>query len=358
MLATKQPVLRRFWYPVAPAAKIDDGPLPFTLLGENIVLWRAADGSPACLIDRCCHRTAKLSLGFLDDDRNIVCGYHGWTFDPTGKCVRIPQRLDSDRTGRIGVDAYRCAERYGYLWVCLGEPLTDIPDLPEARDPGFRKIDQFYEVWDIGALRLMENSFDQAHVAFVHRETFGDVENPLPVRSDIVAFDYGFHVRLEYAVKTRGVQARNLHEAGASEDTVRRNSSTWFMPFSRRLGITYPNGLRHTIFTAATPMTDDRAMIVQFCLRNDTEAEAHTEDIIAFDRAVTLEDKRILEGTEPDVPLEWDPAHVEYNMMTDRPGVCMRKMLRALLAEHGESEWRADGSAAPAIPTESATAAE
>jgi hypothetical protein len=123
------------------------------------------------------------------------------------------------------------------------------------------------------------------------------------------------------------------------------------MPFSRRLGITYPNGLRHTIFTAATPMTDDRAMIVQFCYRNDTEEQARAEDVIAFDRAVTLEDRTILEGTEADVPLAWDPDHVEYNMMTDRPGVRMRRKLRALLARHGEVEWRADG---PVLSTEAA----
>ncbi len=64
MLVTKQPVLRKFWYPVVPASKLTDAPTPFTLLGENIVLWKAADGTVACLQDRCCHRTAELSLGF------------------------------------------------------------------------------------------------------------------------------------------------------------------------------------------------------------------------------------------------------------------------------------------------------
>ena len=38
MLNTQQPVLRRFWYAVMPMAKLESGPQPFTLLGENIVL--------------------------------------------------------------------------------------------------------------------------------------------------------------------------------------------------------------------------------------------------------------------------------------------------------------------------------
>ena len=47
MLVTQQPVLRRFWYPVAPAGNLTDKPFPFTLLGENIVLWRDAHGRGA-----------------------------------------------------------------------------------------------------------------------------------------------------------------------------------------------------------------------------------------------------------------------------------------------------------------------
>jgi|GEM_PF-6387331 len=38
-------------------------PSAFTLLGEPIVLFLDAQGQPAALKDRCCHRTAKLSKG-------------------------------------------------------------------------------------------------------------------------------------------------------------------------------------------------------------------------------------------------------------------------------------------------------
>ena len=39
MLNTKQPVLRRFWYALMPLEHLKDGPKPFTLLGEPIVLF-------------------------------------------------------------------------------------------------------------------------------------------------------------------------------------------------------------------------------------------------------------------------------------------------------------------------------
>ena len=63
MLVTRQPVFRRFWHAAMPLADLAGGPKPFTLLGEDIVLFLDADGRPAALRDRCCHRTAKLSKG-------------------------------------------------------------------------------------------------------------------------------------------------------------------------------------------------------------------------------------------------------------------------------------------------------
>jgi phenylpropionate dioxygenase-like ring-hydroxylating dioxygenase large terminal subunit len=83
-------------------------------------------------------------------------------------------------TPKLGVESYRVRPAYGYLWVCVGEPLADIPDIAEAHDPGFRRIDEFYEEWRVGAFRVMESSFDNAHFSYVHRASFGDVDNPIP----------------------------------------------------------------------------------------------------------------------------------------------------------------------------------
>lgn len=65
MLVTQQPVLRRFWYPVAPVEQLLETPTSFELLGEKLVVWRNQAGQPAVLRDRCCHRSAQLSLGKL-----------------------------------------------------------------------------------------------------------------------------------------------------------------------------------------------------------------------------------------------------------------------------------------------------
>ncbi len=333
MLVSKHPVFRKFWYPIIPMTELAEGPKPFTLLDTDIVLWLDETGAPAAARDRCCHRTAKLSLGFCENG-NIVCGYHGWTFNRDGRCVRVPQRASSEpMTSNFGVPSHRCVERYGYAWVALEEPLYGLPELEEARDPSFRLIQQFYEVWECAGLRLMENSFDIAHPAFVHRKTFGIQSDPSITLPEVIPFDGGFNYFAESRVRNNEIQKKNL--GMASEETRRQRTNTWWMPFTRKLGITYPNGLRHTIVTAATPINDHRSMVVQFCYRNDTEADAPAAEVVAFDREVTLEDKYILEGTEFDVPLS-DESGREISMPSDKPGMIMRQMFQELLARGDE----------------------
>lgn len=334
MLNNRQPVLRRFWYPVMPVAMVEHGPQPFTLLGERIVLWKDGAGRYAAMIDRCPHRSTALSKGWVEGNA-LVCPYHGWAYDGSGACVRVPQRPDSNGLKGTAVKNFRCEARYGHLWVSLDEPLAPIPDWPEETDSGYRRIDQFNERWNCAGLRLMENSFDNAHIHFVHRNTFGDINDPNPPQPAIERSAYSFVARSDVPVYNNELQKKNLRDDGAF--TVRHITAHWYMPFLRRLHIRYPSGLDHIIVTAATPIADEACQVIQFCFRNDGEADARAADIIAFDRRVTEEDREILESTDFDMPLDMHSG-VERHMPSDQPGLLMRRMLLELLAAHGETE--------------------
>ena len=52
---------------------------------------------------------------------------------------------------------------------------------------------------------------------------------------------------------------------------------------------------------------------------------------------MTLEDQRVLESTDYDVPLD---IKAEQHMFTDKPSIVMRRKLAALLKAHGEVEVR------------------
>jgi phenylpropionate dioxygenase-like ring-hydroxylating dioxygenase large terminal subunit len=172
MLVTQQSVFRKFWHAVMPMSELSSGPKPFTLLGQKIVLFLDADGLPAALEDRCCHRTAKLSKGQCKNG-NLECAYHGWQYNRIGKVVVIPQYA-ADRA--IPVDyrakSFRCVARYGYAWVALEDPVADIFEILEFDADDFRTIFQFYETWATSPVRALENSFDNAHFSFVQKDNF------------------------------------------------------------------------------------------------------------------------------------------------------------------------------------------
>ena len=156
MLNTRQKVLRDFWYATLPVDKLKDGPKPFRLLGEDIVLFPAEGDAPAALEDRCCHRTAKL----LDQGRPYRMRLSRLGIRSRRKAAEHPQFPSGHPLPDDRARAFHARERYGYVWVCLREPLLDIPDLPQEREPTFRRIHQFDELWKCSALRMMENSFD------------------------------------------------------------------------------------------------------------------------------------------------------------------------------------------------------
>jgi phenylpropionate dioxygenase-like ring-hydroxylating dioxygenase large terminal subunit len=337
MLTTRQPVFRKFWHAVMPLAQLQGGqPQPFTLLGENIVLFLDAEGQPAALKDRCCHRTARLSKGRCVDGA-LQCGYHGWTYDAAGRVIRIPQ-YEPERPipADYRTPAYRCVAKYGYAWVALEEPIAPIPQVPEFGAPGWRTIFQFHEEWATSPLRALENSFDNSHFSFVHRATFGVAAQPRPSRYEIVEQDGGFYAETVIAATNPPA----FHRVSGSTDAItqRHMRNAYYLPFSRRLDIEYPSGIRHVIINSFTPIDDGRIQLCQWLFRNDSEADCPAQLLIDFDHEITREDKDMLECTDPDALVDTRRRGVEFSMDSDRPGMLIRKQLMELLARHGESE--------------------
>jgi len=341
MLTTRQPVFRKFWHAVMPLSMLADGPQAFTLLGENIVLFLDEHGAPAALKDRCCHRTARLSKGCCVEGR-LQCGYHGWTYDRSGRVVRIPQyAADRAIPADYRTPAYHCSARYGYAWVALEEPIADIPAVPEFGAPGWRTIFQFHERWATSPMRALENSFDNSHFSFVHRATFGVAAQPTPSRYELIDTESGFYA--ETIIPAANPERYRRISGVDDAVTTRHMRNAYFLPFSRRLDIEYPSvngkpGRRHIIINCFTPIDDGHMQLCQWLFRNDTEEDCPAQMLIDFDDEITREDKDILESTDPDALVDTRRRGVEFSMDSDRPGMMIRKRLMELLARHGEQE--------------------
>ena len=93
--------VRNCWYVAGWERELaPDALMSRTIMNEAIVLFRRSDGTVAALEDRCCHRSAPLSLGKREGD-TLRCGYHGLRYDGSGACVEIPGQAHIPATARV-----------------------------------------------------------------------------------------------------------------------------------------------------------------------------------------------------------------------------------------------------------------
>ena len=188
---------RNQWYPVAFLRDLDRSrPSPFTLLGEDLVLWW--DRSAGCwqaFTDVCPHRLVPLSEGRLNAAGELECPYHGWTFDGSGRCTAIPQAIPGARPTprRSSCQRHATAEAQGLLFVFAGEPdlapsvpLPLVPMLEDEADRWF--VQDTFRDLPMDAVTLLENVVDVSHVPFTHHRTVGRRENAAPVQARRTSF--------------------------------------------------------------------------------------------------------------------------------------------------------------------------
>jgi len=180
--------LRNAWYVAAWADEVTQRLLPLEILSERVVLFRASTGGVAALEDACPHRKLPLSMGRLVND-TIMCGYHGLTFDGAGTCVAAP--TSAAIPPKAAVRSYPTAERYGLVWIWMGDAARADPDdifsIPDwgRTDRGVSRGQPM--IVDCHYLYLVDNLLDPTHVTWVHPASFGDsscASVPIKTRSD------------------------------------------------------------------------------------------------------------------------------------------------------------------------------
>lgn len=88
--------------------------------GTAVVAWLAADGRPRVFADRCPHRDARLSAGYVEDG-HLICPFHLWAFDESGHHVGPDGVADPD----CAVACFPAREEDGAVWVRLSpDPAT------------------------------------------------------------------------------------------------------------------------------------------------------------------------------------------------------------------------------------------
>lgn len=193
-------MLFNMWYVAADLSEITDKPKHVQILGQKLVVFRAADGSIACLSDICIHRGASLSAGRVVDGC-VECPYHGWRFDRHGAAVKIPAQAEGRKIPQHArVDSYPVEIRYGWVWVFMGDlpegERPPLPEFPEYDDPSWKKIRGEF-IWKADYARVIENGLDFSHAPFVH-PSFGDPEHAVIEDFEVRSHAYGADATVTY----------------------------------------------------------------------------------------------------------------------------------------------------------------
>jgi phenylpropionate dioxygenase-like ring-hydroxylating dioxygenase large terminal subunit len=163
-----------YWYPVAWSHEIKrGGAFASSFAGEPIAIVRPEQGEIFALEDRCAHRQVPLSKGVVRNCR-LHCGYHGWSYDASGRCVDVPYLGKAKLPN--GVRSYPCCERDGVVFVWPGSsPATPPPStLGAAADKAY-KTRRFGRAVNCHYTFMHENLMDMHH-QFLHRRTTGKVK--------------------------------------------------------------------------------------------------------------------------------------------------------------------------------------
>lgn len=161
-----------YWMPFArsEALKHGDAPMRVRLLGQDLVAFRAADGSVGLMDEYCPHRRASMALARVEGC-SLRCIYHGWRLDANGRVIEVPSEGErSDLfSARVKVDRCIAREGGGLVWAWLGKeeppPLPPLPfmDVPEESRWCARAVVKCN--W----LQNLEGTQDSVHLNWLHQ---------------------------------------------------------------------------------------------------------------------------------------------------------------------------------------------
>jgi vanillate O-demethylase monooxygenase subunit len=308
------------------------------MLGEKIVLYRKENGEPVALEDACPHRKLPLSMGRLKGDQ-VECGYHGLTFDCTGTCTRVP---GAERVPHVAqVRSYPIVERYGLLWVWMGQPeLADPATIFQVEhwgDPAWGVNRGESMIINCNYLYMTDNLLDPSHVAWVHQSSFGSSaceETPLQteVTNDgVIVSRWMTDVEVApfYAkfVKFKGNCDRKQHYE------VRYPSNAIIKAIFTPAGTGGPDGPPHEdvflmdSYNFMTPVDENRTRYFWFQMRNfDADNEETSREFAKSVRGAFEEDRAVLTAVHegmankrtPNLDLKIDVGPLRFRKRLDQ----------------------------------------
>eukprot|EP01036_Dinobryon_divergens_P046135 gene46135-61687_t len=151
------------WHPVARSADLRPGDniVAGFAEGQELALWRAADGTAQAWENRCPHRSVRFTLGQVVDN-HLACAYHGWQYEAgSGQCTRIPAHPAMPAPRNVCARTFAAAEAAGMLWVHLSPQAPAALAMVEPQHMACNRVP--------GATVLYKSALHVGHHGLFHR---------------------------------------------------------------------------------------------------------------------------------------------------------------------------------------------
>lgn len=331
------PLIKQAWYVIAASANVGHELSSITVLNEALVFFRAEDGTPVVLDDRCAHRRYSLAKGHLKDD-TIQCAYHGFTFDRSGSCVFAPGVSGSLN---FGIRKYPAVDRGPWLWVWMGEGDGDPADIPLPEE--IEQVEHGFDSYThnpCNYLLVHENLLDLTHLYYLHGPGVSSAEyaNTPP---KILPSSDPRHVGYRRSLSGTSYKLQTIFCGADGNLALTRTEENWsrgpalnfgLIRFEREDGSGEPvHPSRQMVLHALTPESEGSTH--QFwTFRFNAPLVIDVDEAVDVIRKVFAEDVEVLTVQSRLIAEDTRSGVVENSVPSDVPGLRLRRALQRMAA--------------------------
>ncbi|MBS0522755.1 MAG: aromatic ring-hydroxylating dioxygenase subunit alpha [Proteobacteria bacterium] len=334
--------IRNAWYIAAWVDELGQKPLARRICDEPVVLFRDGEGRAAALVDRCCHRAAPLSHGEVVP-AGLQCGYHGLTFNGSGKCVAIPGQANISDSARVR--SYPLVEKNQFLWIWMGDAARadagQIVDFPYHDDKA--NWPNKHDCYPIKGnyMLMVDNLMDLTHLGYLHAKTVGG--NPAThVHAEMKTTNTPTGLKFTRWMRNSVPPPSYVKAAGFKGRVDRWQEFEWVAPSSvlqwtgaadagtgayegKREG-----GFQFRLFHGLTPETETSCFYFWSCANGYRQNEPEATEQLYREIAPTfVEDKDMVEAQQARLSELGEQGLV--NIVSDATRVVMRRFIERLL---------------------------
>jgi phenylpropionate dioxygenase-like ring-hydroxylating dioxygenase large terminal subunit len=339
-LAPTPPSARNYpyncWWVAGLSEEVGQTPVERWLLDLPVLLYRKDDGEAVALEGRCPHRGAPLAYGCRKGDA-IQCGYHGFTFAPSGECIKVPSIKTA--VPPIRVRAYPVIEKPPFVWVYLGDPVAidSVPPplhLDWTVDPSFALVMGKMSI-KANYMLLKENVLDLTHFGFVHASTFKitDWVDPpqVDVRGDTVTYRQHFEKSplpppFAEPLKLPVGTPFNRENYGSFISPALQIAAVDFIDPDRKNSASIAGKFR--VAHATTPIDASSMHYFYLLARDHGNSPDEMRNLAELSRIGFGEDEKMIEGVQHVLSRDPRPQeNWEVSVKTDTAGVQARRAL-------------------------------